>query len=273
MITSPLLDLATWVARLRELEIPIFRDSAEAIAEMIEDDDRASGVAIGRLAQRDPLLTLRILMLAARHRSSRAVTDTETAVTGVVMMGLSRFFADFQSPVVVEDLLADDPVALAGLNEVVRRGHRAAFFALGFAVHRLDTDAEVIQEAAMLHDFAEMLMWCRAPGLARQMLQRQVEDPGLRSSKAQLEVFNIKLHDLQRALMRAWHLPELLDQITDRSHMESTRVRNVVLAVDLARHTQYGWDNPAIPDDLQAIGTLLNLSPEGAHQKVLALDS
>ena len=31
MITSPLLDLATWVARLRELEIPIFRDSAEAI--------------------------------------------------------------------------------------------------------------------------------------------------------------------------------------------------------------------------------------------------
>ena len=273
MITSPLLDLAAWVARFRELEIPIFRESAEGLAEMIADDDRASGVAIGRLAQRDPLLTLRILVLAARHRSSRAVTDTETAVTGVVMMGLSRFFGDFQSPVIVEDLLADDPIALAGLNEVVRRGHRAAFFALGFAVHRLDTDAEVIQEAAMLHDFAEMLMWCRAPRLARQMLQRQVEDPALRSSKAQLEVFNVKLHDLQRALMRAWGLPELLDQITDRSHMESARVRNVVLAVDLARHTQYGWDNPAIPDDLQAISELLNLSPEGAHQKVLALDS
>jgi HD-like signal output (HDOD) protein len=273
MITSPLPDLAAWVAILSELEIPILRQSADAIAEMIEDDDRASGVAIGRLAQHDPLLTLRILVLAARHRSSRAVTDTETAVTGVVMMGLSRFFADFHAPVVVEDLLVDDPVALAGLSEVIRRAHRAAFFALGFAVHRLDTDAEVIQEAAMLHDFAEMLMWCHAPRLARRMLQRLVEDQTMRSSLVQMEVFNVKLHELQRALMRAWGLPGLLDEITDRSRMESTRVRNVVLAVDLARHTQHGWGNAAIPDDLQAIAELLNMSTEGAHQKVLSLDS
>ncbi len=273
MITSPLPDLDAWQACLAKMEIPIFRESAEAIAEMIENDNLASGVAIGRLALRDPMLTLRILVLAARHRSSKAVTDTETAVTGVVMMGLSRFFADFEAPTIVEELLADDPPALAALEEVVRRGHRAARFALGFAVHRLDTDAEVIQEAAMLHDFAEMLLWCRAPGLARQMLQRLREVPGLRSSQAQLETFNVKLHDLQRALMQAWGLPELLAQITDRSHMELTRVRNVVLAVDLARHTQNGWDNAAIPDDLQAIGEMLNVSVAGAREKVRALDS
>lgn len=272
MITTPLPDLAAWLAYLRGRQIPIFRDSAVAIAQMREDDDKASALAIGQLAQRDPLLTLRILALAARHRSRKALTEVETAVTSVVMMGLSRFFADFEAPDVVEDLLADDPQALAGLNAVIERAHRAGHFALGFAVHRLDTDAEVIQEAAMLHDFAEMLMWCRAPGLARRMLQRLVSEPGLRSSQAQADVFKVKFNDLQRALMQAWGLPELLAQISDRHQMNLARVRNVVLAVDLARHTQYGWDNPAIPDDLVAIAELLNITPQRAHSKVLELD-
>ena len=273
MITTPFPDLAAWTQALRALEIPIFRDSARAIAEMMVDDDRASGVAIGRLAESDPLLTLRILALAARHRSSRAETDTETAVTGVVMMGLSRFFADFEHPMIVEELLADDPTALVGLQEVVNRANRAACFALGFAVHRTDTDAEVIQEAAMLHDFTEMLLWCRAPQLARQMQQRQRADSTLRSTQVQLDVLTGELHELQRALRLAWGLPELLTQITDHSQMKLTRVRNVVLAVDLARHTQHGWDNAAIPDDLRAIGEMLNMTPESVHRKVLELDS
>ena len=192
---------------------------------------------------------------------------------GMVMMGLGRFFDDFRSPAVVEDLLADDADALAGLQQVIDRGFRAAGFALGFAVHRLDTDAEVIQEAAMLHDFAEMLLWCRAPALARRIRDRQAADPALRSAQAQLEVLNIRLQDLQRALMQAWHLPELLAQITDREHLDNPQVRNVVLAVDIARHTQLGWDNPAVPDDLTEIGRLLNLTPESARRKVMGLDA
>ena len=254
MITTALPDLAAWTDAFRVLGIPVFRQSALGIAGMIADEDSASAIAIGRLAQRDPLLTLRILGLAARHRSRRAVTDTETTITGVVMMGLGRVFEDLAAPVVVEELLADDPDALA------------------FAVHRLDTDAEVIQEAALLHDFAEMLLWCHAPVLAREIRDRQRADPALRSTQAQLEVLGIRLDELQRALMRVWRLPELLAQITDQSQIALARVRNVLLAVDLARHSQRGWDNPAIPDDLAGIARLLNLTREAAREKVMALD-
>jgi HD-like signal output (HDOD) protein len=272
MITTALPDLAAWTDAFRVLGIPVFRQSALGIAGMIADEDSASAIAIGRLAQRDPLLTLRILGLAARHRSRRAVTDTETTITGVVMMGLGRVFEDLAAPVVVEELLADDPDALAGLAEVVDRSHRAADFALAFAVHRLDTDAEVIQEAALLHDFAEMLLWCHAPVLAREIRDRQRADPALRSTQAQLEVLGIRLDELQRALMRAWRLPELLAQITDQSQIALARVRNVLLAVDLARHSQHGWDNPAIPDDLAGIARLLNLTREAVREKVMALE-
>jgi hypothetical protein len=37
-------------------------------------------------------------------------------------------------------------------------------------------------------------------------------------------------------------------------------VRSVTLAVRLARHTAQGWDNPAIPDDVKDISSLLNMS-------------
>jgi hypothetical protein len=49
-----------------------------------------------------------------------------------------------------------------------------------------------------------------------------------------------------------------------------------MLAVRVARHTQYGWDNPhaqaALPDDVADLAELLNLSPEAAYRKVHDLD-
>jgi HD-like signal output (HDOD) protein len=126
-------------------------------------------------------------------------------------------------------------------------------------VHRLDHDAQVIHAAAQLHDFAEMLLWLHAPALALQIAQRQQQDPNLRSAAIQREVLHIELHDLQQALMRAWRLPDLLVRINDERHAETVQVRNVQLAVRLARHTARGWDNPALTDDVRDIAAMLNL--------------
>jgi hypothetical protein len=46
----------------------------------------------------------------------------------------------------------------------------------------------------------------------------------------------------------------------------------VVLAVNLARHTQRGWENPALPDDFRAIGELLNVSPEHAQRLAVEIE-
>ena len=62
------------------------------------------------------------------------------------------------------------------------------------------------------------------------------------AAQAQRELLNIELQDLQQALMRAWRLPELLVQINAERHAETAQVRNVLLAVRLARHTARDWD-------------------------------
>ena len=98
-----------------------------------------------------------------------------------------------------------------------------------------------------------------APALALQHRRRATADPALRSARAQRAVLNIELADLQQALMRAWRLPELLVQINDDRHADTAQVRNVLLAVRLARHSARGWDNPALADDVRDIAALLNL--------------
>ena len=73
--------------------------------------------------------------------------------------------------------------------------------------------------------------------------------------------------------MKAWRLPELLIRLDDARHAESPQVKNVTLAVRLARHTAQGWDNAAVPDDLAEIAALLQLGPVPTLKLLREIDS
>jgi HD-like signal output (HDOD) protein len=265
-LTQPLRDLAAWTAHFSTAEIPVLAQTCEALEGLRINEDDVDANSIGEMISGDPLMTLKVLAFSSAQRGSKVVTDTETVTAALVMMGISPFFRSFGLQPTVEDRLQGEPGALAGLNQTLQRAHRGANFALAFAVHRMDHDSAVIHAAALLHDFAEMLLWCHAPVLALRIQNAQRADPALRSSAAQLDVLNIDLMDLQQSLMKAWRLPELLIRISDDRHAEHPSVRSVALAVRLARHTAQGWDNAALPDDVQDIATLLNLSQAATLQ-------
>jgi HD-like signal output (HDOD) protein len=272
-LTQPLRDLSAWTVRFHRAEIPVLGRTAAAVEDLRAIEDAVDANLIGETVAGDPLMTLRVLAHAAATRPPRMLTEPETVTAAVVMMGIGPFFRAFGPLPTVEDRLHDQPEALAGLHDVLRRAHRAANFALGFAVHRLDHDAAVIHHAALLHDFAEMLLWCHAPELALRIRDAQRADPALRSGVIQKEVLNIALSDLQQSLMRAWRLPELLKRITDDRHADHPSAKSVVLAIRLARHTASGWDNAALPDDVHDIAQLLNLSDAATRRMLSDLDT
>ena len=261
-LLTALPDLARWTAAFRDAEIPVLATTAESLELMRANEDAFDANSIGEMIAADPLMSLKLLAYASTHRSSRLLTDAETVTSALVLMGITPFFTAFGPQPTVEQHLAGQPAALAGLQRVLQRADRAARFALGFAAHRLDPDAAVIHSAASLHDFAEMLLWCHAPALALQIRARQQAQPHLRSAAVQREILNIELADLEQSLMRAWRLPELLAHITDDKRGHDPQVQCVRLAVRLARHTADGWDDPAIPDDVSEIAALLNLDRE-----------
>ena len=261
MLEQPLRDLDAWVAYLSRAEIPVLGHTAEALEGLRANEDQADANSIGEMISSDPLMTLKVLAYSATHRGSRVVTDTETVTSALVLMGISPFFAAFGPQPTVEEWLVAHPAALVGLDESLRRAHRGANFALAFAVHRMDPDAAAVHAAALLHDFADMLMWCHAPLLALRLKALYQAEPTLRFREAQRRVLNVELAPLHQALMKAWRLPELLIRIADDRHAQQPNARCVALALRLARHSANGWDDPAIAHDIDEIGHLLNLSP------------
>ncbi|HSV71194.1 MAG TPA: HDOD domain-containing protein [Methylibium sp.] len=280
MLDRPLPDLAAWATWFRVAPIPVQAATAAEVLLLAQAEELRGDVDAHRLADpvgSDPLMALKLLAAVAKARGGGADdgrSGPETVTAALVMMGIGPFFRTFADLPTVETVLADRPEALAGLQRVIRRAHRAATFSLGFAVHRMDEDAPVLHLAAQLHDFAEMLLWCHAPALALQISERQQADPTLRSAVVQKEVLHIELAALQQALMRAWSLPDLLMRVTNDAQATHPQVQSVALGIRLARHTdnERGWDNPAVPDDLAAIGALLNLSPRATEELVRAID-
>jgi HD-like signal output (HDOD) protein len=261
-ITQAPRDLAGWMSRFDPSTLPVLQESAEALEELREIEDEVDAHGLAETVGTDPLLTLKLLAHVARLRRGRDGSDPETVTAALVMLGIPPFFRAFGPQPTVEARLAHWPEALAGYRAVLRRAHRAANFAIGFAAHRLDPDAAVIHEAALLHDFAEQLLWLHAPALALQIARRQAADPTLRSADVQLEVLHVTLADLQHALMTAWRLPALLVRITDDHRQADPQVRNVLLAIRVARHSAAGWDNAALPSDVDDIAELLHLGTE-----------
>jgi HD-like signal output (HDOD) protein len=274
-ITCAPRSVAGWAACFSPESLPVLGSSADALEELAANEDAADAHLIADTLGGDPLLTLKVLAHVGRlqHRRGRD-GEAETLTAALVMLGITPFFKTFGAPSVVEDLLANRPDALEGFETVLRRARRAAKFALGFAAHRLDHDAAIIHEAALLHDFADLLLWLRAPDLALQIAARQAAEPALRSADIQRELLHIELPALQHALMQSWRLPSLLVQITDdEAAHPSTQMRNVLLAIRLARHSASGWDNPALPDDFSDIAALLNIGVEPAMRLAREIDA
>lgn len=263
-LTGPLRDLEAWTRYFRDAEIPVLTSTSVALERLRACEDDVDANMLAEVIEADPLMTIKLMAYVASKRRPGSGTETESVKSSLVLMGIAPFFRAFGPQPTVKNHLRAEPRALEGLRGLMQRAKRAAHFAMGFAVHRADTDVSVIHMAAFLYDFAEMLMWCHAPTLQLQIAQAQREDPALRTAAIQRSVLHIEIDDLRQALMGHWHLPELLVRISDNRHAEQAIVRNVVLAVRLARHTAHGWDNPALPDDVNDIAQLLNASPRVA---------
>jgi HD-like signal output (HDOD) protein len=259
MSTTGPRDESAWVRLLGQAAIPVLRQTVAELARLRENEDRVVARDISRVLLHDPMFTLRVLRELQQRPNAGRSHEITTVVHALMMLGVAPFFRRFCDLPAVETVLAGHPAALAGLMRVLDRAHHAALYAQDWAGLRHDVETEEVMVAALLHDLAEMLLWCFAPELALRIGQLQQADPALRSGAAQRAVLGFTLADLQRSLSAQWNLPGLLQSLMDDSHADKPRVRNVLLAVNLARHSAGGWDNPALPDDHAAIARHLEL--------------
>lgn len=253
--------LEAWVDRLGRLEIPVLRRTAGELAQMRGDLDRVSVRTVAAAVQNDPLMTCRLLVHVAKvRRGGLATHDIETTEQALLMIGVVRFLETFSRVTTVEALLGAHREALVGALRVAGRSRHAARYATDWAVFRNDLHVFEIATAALLHDIAELVAWIHAPVTMLELDRLCRAFPRRRTADLQRELFGFSFNELKLALNRAWQAPAyligLMDDEQTGNHPSHATVR---LAAALARHSQRGWDDPAIPDDLRGISELLRL--------------
>ncbi|MEF8701550.1 MAG: HDOD domain-containing protein [Candidatus Accumulibacter sp. UW26] len=263
MLDTPMLHgLESWMTLIRCRKMPILRKTARRLDEARQNIDQVSGRDITEIVLQDPMLAIRVLAYIQDVTSRHLQSDITNIASAVMMLGVDPFFREFDQPLTIESLLAGQPQALLGVLQVILRTQRASHYAHEWAFARHDMNVEEVALAALLHDLAEILLWCFAPQLAIAIRSRLQADRTLRSASVQQEVLGFPLTELQLALCHSWRLPALLILLMDDGCAHLPRVQNVRLAVNLARHSTDGWSGPAVADDLSAVQELLHISRE-----------
>lgn len=251
--------LQNWVALLSQSELPVLKQTARDLTALKADDKRLNAHAVAQVIAHDPIMTVKLLRYLQRNKRITQTTEVMQIEQALLMLGLEPFFNKVAPQPTVEELLKSHVIALPPLLRVVHRSHRASEYAMDWAVQLHDMHFEEVRIAALLHDIAEILLWCFAPTEMLLIREMQQQDKALRSRAVQDQVLGFAIVDLQKALAESWQLPSLLLDLMDDGHAHQSRVKNVVLAVNLARHSANGWDDAALPDDYRDIGELLRI--------------
>jgi len=268
MTSQEIKGLDGWVAFLSKVDIPVLKQTARDLSALHEDADNISARGVAEVITRDPMMTVKLLRYLQGHKHKKQEHEVVQVEQALLMLGVEAFFSKLPPKPLAEELLSSNTSALISLLHVVRRAQRASDYAREWAVNLRDMHFEEVHIAALLHDFAELLMWCFAPDDMLKINALQQQDKTLRSRVAQEQVLGFTLVELQLALAKKWSLPNLLITLMDGASARQTRVRNVVLAVNLSRHSAKGWQDAALPDDYKEIGELLKLKPEEVMEMV-----
>ena len=242
--------------------MPVLRKTLRQLEEARSKMDRINGRDIAAIVLQDPLMSIRVLAYIQPFISKRLHSDITNIGNAIMMQGIEPFFKNIGEPPTIEAMLKNEPQALLGVLQVIRRAQRASRYAHLWAVERYELNIEEVTLAALLHDIAEILIWCFFPKQAVIIRSRLQADKALRSMNVQKEVLGFYLYELKQGLCSVMHLPELIMTLMDQNNAELPRVLNVLLAVNLARHSADGWENAALPDDFTAIQKLLRIDRE-----------
>jgi HD-like signal output (HDOD) protein len=254
--------LEQWVSYLTRVEIPVLKQTAHNLEVLREDENHLSARSVAQAIAVDPMMTVKLLRYLQTHKHRSQQSEVMQVEQALIMMGVEASFNKIPAQPLVQEVLQGHTDALVHLLHVIHRAHRASEYAYDWAVRLSDLHFEEVRIAALLHDLAEMLMWCFAPKEMLEISAIQHHDKSLRTRAVQEQVFGFNLLDLQKQLVKNWQLPELLLHLMDDEYNDHQRVRNVILAVNLARHSANGWDDAALPDDYTDIAGLLRMKPE-----------
>lgn len=255
--------LQEWVDALGSGDLPVLDLTRQALVTLEKSPD-VTGAQISAATLADPMMVLKVMRMANGGRSTRFAQPILTIEHAVMMTGLSASFDKMLACPVMEEMI---PLQTrADFLAAVARACHAAFQARDWALLRLDMNVEEVYIAALMQELGELALWCVAPEQMQALLPlRRKKGAAL----AEQEVFGFSFDQLTSSLASAWNLPPLIAAALRPADCEAhPRARLVGIARNLARHTEKGWHEEPVLQDVAALAETLKISPDVAAARI-----
>ncbi|MGD8811844.1 MAG: HDOD domain-containing protein, partial [Thioalkalispiraceae bacterium] len=257
-------NLEAWVHRISDQEIPIFKNTVNAVSEVTEDDE-TSASDLAHVVLQDASLTARILRIANSVVYNPAKVPINTISRAVFFVGFNTIRTISLSLAIIDALLKSGPREY--VHGIMAQSLHAAEQARSFAEQRGDESPEEVFIASLLYRLGEMAFWCVAGKEGEELLQ-VMEEEDCDAETAQLKVLGFTFKQLTVGLTRDWHLGDLLNSAVNKPLLKNPRIQNITLAQEMAKEAMNGWNSNESRVVLAKISQHLNLSDEKTRELV-----
>ncbi len=250
--------LDTWINRISEQELPVFKYTIHAINDVVASDD-TSTAELAQIILRDATLTARILRVANSPLYNPSSSAINTVSRAIVFIGFNLVRDITLSLAVIDALLSSHEKQR--VLQLMARGFHAAVQARMFAEQRGDDNPEIVFIAALLYHLGEIAFYCVSENEGEQIF-RLVEESGLKEDMAQKEVLGFTFDQLTVGLTRGWHLSDLLHSAINQPSLNNPRIKDIILSQKLAQATAKSWNSAQSTKIIQDISRHLHKSIE-----------
>lgn len=256
--------LESWVKRISEQELPIFKYTVNSINEVVANDETSTS-DLSQIILKDANLTARILRVANSAMYNPTGSPISTISRAIVFIGF-KLVRDISMSLAIIDALLGKHAKEKGMRLMAKSFHTAVQ-ARNFAEQRGDSATEEIFIAALLSQLGEMAFWCVDLDKAEQIVKLE-EEKGFSADMAQKELLGFTYDQLTVGLTQDWQLSDLLHSSINNPKLQNPRVQDIVLSRKLAEATEHGWEEHKLKPVREKISAHLKLESEPT-QKLL----
>ena len=253
-------NLESWLHRISEQEIPIFKHSVTSIAQVTQDDDSSTG-ELAQVILQDASLTARILKIANSVAYNPTGVHINTVSRAVFFIGFNKVRTISLSLAIIDALLKTK--ARKHVLKIMAESLHAAVQARSFAEENNDESPEEVFISALLYNLGEMAFWCVAGEEGEQILDL-IENKNYSPEQAQQEVLGFTFNQLTAGLTQDWKLGDLLHSALNTPRLKNSRIQNITLSQELAKNIHKGWRSSETKNTINKIAQYLELTEEKA---------
>ena len=248
-------DVAAWIKRLTDQDMPIFSGTVSDVTNAVNSDD-TSAADVAQIILKDASLTGRLLKMANSFHYNPTGQPMNTLTRAVMVLGFDQVRALALSLILVDSLSAGahrDKVV-----EEMAQSFHAAIQAQELAKMTKATSPENIFVATLLSRLGNMAFWAFSGDKAA-TLSKLIDSEQMTEQEAEKEVLGFHLKDLTRGLSKSWSLGELLDRALSDSDEDDPIVALVKMGQELAQAVKKGWDDDEAKNAIESVAKKLDM--------------